>query len=157
MLYQERADTIIRLLKKQSIVKISELVSQLGVSVDTVRRDLKSLEAAGLVKCVHGGACLPDSSGQFSPFIYREIVNIELKTQAAVKALSFIREGDVIALNSGTTNAILAQQIAQKFQNITIITNNIAAVTILMGQPSLRVIVPGGFLDPAEKSLHGHE
>ena len=59
MLYNERAEVILQQLQLQSTVKVGELSQLLQVSVDTIRRDLKSMEQSGLLKCVRGGACLP--------------------------------------------------------------------------------------------------
>ena len=109
MLYNERAEVILQQLQLQSTVKVGELSQLLQVSIDTIRRDLKSMEQSGLLKCVRGGACLPESMLSFSNFTGREIVNSDLKREASRKALAYIREGDVVALNSGTTNMILAQ------------------------------------------------
>lgn len=61
MLYNERAELILQQLQLQSTVKVNELSQLLQVSVDTVRRDLKAMEQAGLIKCLRGGACLPES------------------------------------------------------------------------------------------------
>ena len=59
-LYAERAELIMQQLKLQSTVKVGELSQLLHVSVDTVRRDLKAMEQQGLIKYIHGGACLPE-------------------------------------------------------------------------------------------------
>ena len=52
MLYNERIELILQQLQLQGIVKISDLTELLGVSVDTVRRDLKTMEQNNLVRCV---------------------------------------------------------------------------------------------------------
>ncbi len=155
MLYNERAEVILQQLQLQSTVKVGELSQLLHVSVDTIRRDLKSMEQSGLIKCVRGGACLPESMISFSNFTGREIVNSDLKREASRKALDFIREGDVVALNSGTTNMILAQELAALNRKFTVVTNNYAAVNILMQNPSIRLIAVGGTVDPLEKSTYG--
>lgn len=155
MLYTERAEIIMQMLKKQSIVKITELTRRLNVSVDTVRRDLKTMEEAELLICVRGGARLSESSLQFLPFMNREIVNVQEKRQAAKKAVQYIREGDIISMNSGTTNVIVAQEMIHLKNNFTVITNNVAVITVLLMQPTIKVIVPGGFLDSKEKSFYG--
>ena len=98
-------------LQLKSTVKVTEIAKSLNVSVDTVRRDLKALEEQGQLKCVHGGASLPDYMLAFSNFSGREIIHIEEKRRAALKALEHLRPGSVIALNSGTTNVILAQEL----------------------------------------------
>lgn len=111
MFYAERAELIMQQLQLQSTVKVGELSKLLHVSVDTIRRDLKAMEQEGLIKYIHGGACLPESMTPFMNFTGREIVNSDLKREASRKALSFVKEGDVIALNSGTTNTVLSQEL----------------------------------------------
>ena len=68
MLYTERVELILQQLQLQATVKITDLTELLQVSVDTVRRDLKSMEQSGLVRCVRGGACLPESLSLVSNF-----------------------------------------------------------------------------------------
>ena len=147
MLYTERAELILQQLQLQATVKVTELAELLQVSVDTVRRDLKSMEQSGLVRCIRGGACLPDSLSLFSNFAGREIVNIDAKREAAKKALKYIRPDMVIALNSGTTNTILAQEMVSKGERFTVVTNNFEAIRILMDSPSIEVIAIGGKMD----------
>ena len=68
MLYNDRAAFILQQLQLKSTVKVTEIAKSLNVSVDTVRRDLKALEEQGQLKCVHGGASLPDYMLAFSNF-----------------------------------------------------------------------------------------
>ena len=56
MLYNERVELILQQVQLQAIVKINDLKDLLNVSVDTVRRDLKTMEQSGLIKCIRGGA-----------------------------------------------------------------------------------------------------
>ena len=90
MLYNERVELILQQVQLQAIVKINDLKDLLNVSVDTVRRDLKTMEQSGLIKCIRGGACLPDSLPSLSNFTGREVLNIKLKREAAKKALAYI-------------------------------------------------------------------
>lgn len=155
MLYNERVKLIMENSKKKSVVKVNDLAEELNVSVDTVRRDLKSMEEQGLLKCVRGGAYFLEYDMAVSTFINRDVINVEKKFQAAKKAVKNIKNGDVITMNSGTTNRIIAEEIVKNDFDITVITNNIAAINILMQKPSIKVIVPGGFLDSTEKSIFG--
>ena len=155
MLYTERAELILQQLQLQATVKVTELAELLRVSVDTVRRDLKSMEQNGLVRCIRGGACLPDSLSLFSNFAGREIVNIDAKREAAKKALKYIRPDMVVALNSGTTNTILAQEMVSKGERFTVVTNNFEAIRLLMDSPSIEVIAIGGKMDSVDRSTYG--
>lgn len=156
MLYTERVEFILQQLQLGANVKVSELAELMHVSLDTVRRDLKNMEQSGLVKYVRGGACLPEMIASISHFSGREVINIALKRQAAVKALQYISPGMVIALNSGTTNTVFAQEIVRRFSNLTVVTNNLAAATVLMQNPSIHTILVGGDLDAMERSTFGH-
>ena len=155
MLYNERAELILRQLQLQSTVKVGELSQLLQVSVDTIRRDLKAMEQSGLVRCVRGGACLPDARLSLSNFTGREIINGDLKREAARKALHYVKEGDVIALNSGTTNTVLSQELVGLNMKFVVVTNNYAAIHILMQNPEIRLIAVGGTIDPLERSTYG--
>lgn len=157
MLYTERAELILQQLQLQAVVKITDLTELLQVSVDTVRRDLKMMEQNGLIKCVRGGACLPESLVSLSNFAGREIINIEKKREAAKKALRYVKTGSIIALNSGTTNTILAQELAARSDSFTVVTNNLAAIPILMQNPSIHLIAVGGNVDGVERSSYGTE
>ena len=155
MLYNERAELILQQLQLQSTVKVAELSQLLQVSVDTVRRDLNKMDQSGLIKCVRGGACLPESMLSFSNFTGREIVNADWKREAARKAVAYVKQGDVVAMNSGTTNTVLAQELAGLNLKFTVVTNNYAALNILMQNPLIRLVAIGGTVDPLERSSFG--
>ena len=157
MLFNERAELILQQLQLQSTVKVNELGELLKVSVDTVRRDLRAMEQQGLIKCVRGGACLPDSLASLSNFTGREVIHSDLKRELAHKALAYIQPGDIVALNSGTTNTLLAQELLGYGQAITVVTNNFAAVNILMKNQNIRLIAIGGMVDALEQSTCGTE
>ena len=147
MLYNQRVEFVLQQLQLQSTVKVSDLSRQLQVSVDTVRRDLKAMEQQGLIRCVRGGACMPESRVSMSDFNGREIIHSDLKREAARKALAYIHEGDVVALNSGTTNTVLAQELLSLGKKFTVVTNNFAAASVLLQAPQIRLVLVGGQLD----------
>lgn len=155
MLYQEREAYIKRELEKKSFVKTMDLVNIMDVSIDTIRRDLKKMEDKGLLKCARGGATSIDNITVISTFHEREIKNIELKREAAKKAIMMIKENSTIALNSGTTNTILASEMLSLKFPFTVITNNLSVIQILKSSPFIDVICIGGFLDKKENSFYG--
>ena len=157
MLYSERSAAIMNRLNQKNAVTVKELSKELNVSVDTIRRDLKNMEQNGLLVCVHGGACLPDLSSQFSPFNGREIIHVAQKQELVKKAVRFLKDGDIAAINSGTTGTVLAKELAQTRAQATIVTNNIAVTSMLIGYPTIQVIATGGLLDGKEQSLYGHD
>lgn len=156
MLFEERANYIIKKLEQDNLVKTNDLVAEMNVSIDTIRRDLKKLEEEGRLTCIRGGACSSEEALQCSPFFGRQIVNEERKREAARKALSLIHSGNVIALNAGTTNSILAEEILKLRKQITIVTNNLSALSILTGSEYIDIVVPGGTVDKKELALCGY-
>lgn len=155
MLQSERIDWIIKQIQLRGVVKVGEVSELLRVSPDTVRRDFKLMEQNGMVKCVHGGACLPASHLSAANFTAREVVNEDKKREASRKALRYIQRGNVVALNSGTANTVLAQEIARSCEGITVVTNNLAAADELRKNSLIRLIIIGGELDHVERSTYG--
>ena len=79
MLFEERANYILKKLEQENLVKTNDLVEEMNVSIDTIRRDLRKLEEEGKVTCIRGGACASEEALQYSPFFGRQIVNEDLK------------------------------------------------------------------------------
>ena len=127
----------------------------MGVSIDTIRRDLKKLEEEGKLTCIRGGACSSEEELQYSPFFGRQIINEDLKREAAKKATSLIHSGNIIALNAGTTNSILAEELVKLKKQITVVTNNLSALSILTGSEYIQIVVPSGIVDKEELALYG--
>lgn len=155
MLYEERVSYIMKKLEHNSLIKTNDLVNEMDVSIDTIRRDLKKLEEDGRLTCIRGGACSSEAELQYSPFFGRQIVNEDLKREAAKKAISLIHSGNVLALNAGTTNSILAEELVKLKKQITVVTNNLSALSILTGSEYIQIIVPGGTVDKEELALCG--
>lgn len=157
MIQEERKSLILQALSQSPVLKLEPLAETLGVSVDTIRRDLKAMDRDGLLQYVRGGAKAIRPAEQFYPFKGREIINIDRKKEASRKALEWVKKGDVIFLNSGTTNTILAGELARAGIPCTIITNNLAAATAAAESPRCTVRLIGGRLDGAEQSTCGSE
>lgn len=157
MLQATRNEIILRELRAGRTLKVAELSQKLNVSVDTVRRDLKALDASGRLKYVRGGACLPDSMLAFSNFSGRVIDNADLKRVIAVKAAGLVKKDQVVAMNSGTTNAIIASELVKLTISFTVVTNNLAAATVLMAAPNIRLFCVGGLVDGTERSTCGSQ
>ena len=124
MLAQERHDQILWLINSEGTVKTSDLIKRFNVSLETIRRDLESLEKAGKLKRVYGGAIQKNPSRKFKNFNTREKEFSKEKIRIAEKALDIIEDGQAIALDSGTTNLILAKMLKGRFKHLTIVTNS---------------------------------
>lgn len=155
MIQEERKNLILQELTRAPVVKLEDLAEKLHVSIDTVRRDLKALDRAGLVQYIRGGAKSAQESPQFSHFNGRKVIHNELKREACRKALALINPNDVVMLNSGTTTTILAEELGQVTLSCTLITNNIAAAEAASTNTNCQIHLLGGEWDGAEQSTWG--
>lgn len=121
-----------------------DAATELGVSVDTIRRDLRELHSRGLVRRVHGGAVpatnLPQS------FTGRTGVTGTDRSELANAIVERFRAGQVIGLDAGSTNVEVATLIPSTLE-ITVVTNSPAAAVALADHPAASVILLGGVVD----------
>jgi DeoR/GlpR family transcriptional regulator of sugar metabolism len=109
MLKAERRNLIMaKLLKKQRVSTI-ELAEELGLSEDTIRRDLNKLHEKGLLEKVYGGA-VPVTNKEKNVFDIT-ISNEKMKKKIGIKALSLLHDGQVIIMSGGTTNLVFSKLI----------------------------------------------
>src|ERR1700744_6063269 len=101
MLTAERHAAILELLGRRGRVVANDLSAELGVSADTIRRDLRELDELGLLRRVHGGA-LP-RTGEVASFATRAHRAPEAKMSIARRAADLIKDGQVVILDGGTT------------------------------------------------------
>ncbi len=136
---------------------MQDLVTRLGVSAATIRRDLAELSDAGLVRRVHGGAA-PLASVDATAEVdrpYEEVADDAAADKRAIarRAAELVRDGDTVLLDIGTTTGALAQEL--KGRSITVITPSLAVLDALRGDPAVDIVLLGGSLRRAYHSLVG--
>jgi DeoR family fructose operon transcriptional repressor len=138
---KKRIDEIKELLLQNNKVMVSELSERYQVSEVSIRKDLTLLEKEGFAKKFFGGATLilqPASPDAVEKDFYQNPTLAALAERASLE----INDGDTIFLGSGRTCCILAR-LLQRFKNLTVVTNNITALSDLLGNVS-RVYLIGG-------------
>lgn len=138
---QERHQRILSMLTANQQVSATDLSDMLGVSRETVRRDLLDLERIGKVSRVHGGAILPDARSE-DPFRQRMETHLRAKSEIAKKAVSLIQPGETIMVDAGSTTAVFARELL-KVPGISVITNSLDVATTLQAA-GLDVVLLGG-------------
>jgi DeoR/GlpR family transcriptional regulator of sugar metabolism len=141
MLTAERRQVILTRLERDGKVVASELVDALGVSEDTVRRDLRELASGGLVQRVHGGALLPAPTNV--SFAQRLHVSAQAKAHLAEAALPLLEGANVVLLDGGTTALELARRLPPD-RDCTILTNAPPVAAALAAHPRAEVVLIGG-------------
>jgi DeoR/GlpR family transcriptional regulator of sugar metabolism len=143
VLTAERKQAILVCLERDGRVVASELVASLGVSEDTVRRDLRDLAELGLLRRVHGGA-LAAASPTIS-FAQRLEVGHEQKMALADASLPLLQGARVIVLDGGTTALELARRLPSVYAG-TVVTNAPPVACALASHPKAEVVLVGGRL-----------
>lgn len=127
-----RSYEIVQYVKERKYCSLAELMEKFHVSSATIHRDVAALVNAGQVRKVHGGVAAaenvsaPTLSGHYRD---RLVNNREVKQIIAEAAISEIRDGDIIFLDSSTTVYYLAKLLQNSnFANLTIVTNSVLII-----------------------------
>lgn len=145
MLAHKRKELIKEMVDKYRIVRVSDLSARFQISDVTIRRDLKELEEAGLLKRTHGGAIKISNTAIDPSLVDLETVHVKEKLQIARKAYTQIRDNDAIIIDASSTVAYLPSLLKNgDKKNITLVTNSFRAVMELIDSPNVEVIHIGG-------------
>lgn len=151
MLAKERHDYILSELKKHQIVKAKDLVDDLGITIETARRDLNILQKKGELVRVYGGAVLPNPTARESFVEKRKLTEIAEKEAIGKSASNYVKENDIIFLGSGSTVLELAKNI-KAIPGITVLTNSILILSEL-ADTEINLILCGGQLNHREMNF----
>ena len=158
MIAPHRHQNILARVRAGGVARVSELAGELGVTEETIRRDLKTLADRGDVERVHGGAVAPPEEpepepGSELPFAQRHAANAAAKRAIAAAAARSVEPGQVIALDPSTTACQLALLLPD--EPLTVVTNSLVVCSLLAAKPRVEVICTGGTLDPGASAFFG--
>ena len=126
--------------------RVGYLAQRLGVSDETVRRNIKALQARAQVRKVHGGVLLSeDLTLTEQPLQARMRRNAGPKKQVARALAAMINNGDSLFLDIGSTTAYAAQALAGH-RDLYVVTNSLAVANTLASVNNNRVFFAGGEL-----------
>lgn len=126
---------------KKGQINVEEMAQRFDVSASTIRRDLQFLEMNGHIQRTYGGAILAHAVPEIS-FIERMKHHGDKKQSIAQLALDFIRDGDTIILDAGSTICALGKLLVGR--KLRIITNNLMLIPIFENATNLELIILGG-------------
>ncbi len=137
--------------------RIGFLARKLDVSDETIRRNIKTLQASGLVKKVHGGVSLSGLALVEAPTFQRRMdKNTEAKKALAAKVADMINDGDSLFLDAGSTMTYVAQAL-QNHKNLYILTHSTSIAQMLTGRNQNRVFLAGGELRALDGAAFGQD
>ncbi|MYT72512.1 MULTISPECIES: DeoR/GlpR family DNA-binding transcription regulator [unclassified Streptomyces] len=141
MLAAERREHLLGLLAREGKIVAKDVAADLGISEDSVRRDLRDLAAEGLCQRVYGGA-LP-ASPAVADLATRASVAPDGKQKVAAAAAALVRPGSALILDGGTTALAVARHLPPDLR-CTVITHSPTIATALLDHPRAELFLLGG-------------
>lgn len=142
-----RHASILQTLRARGQLRAVQMADDLKVTHETIRKDLMTLEAHGLLRRVHGGA-VPVESLSFEPSISARTAMSAEKQRIAEAATEFVPATGAVLIDSGTTTAAFAGHLPRGAMLVAV-TNAVPIALTLMGHPLLTVHILGGRVRPA--------
>ncbi|GAB2455395.1 DeoR/GlpR family DNA-binding transcription regulator [Jatrophihabitans fulvus] len=143
MLAAQRRELLLARLARDGRIVAKDLAVELGLSDDSVRRDLRDLAAAGLCERVYGGA-LP-ASPALADYGTRTSIEPASKDRVAARAAGLVEPGSTVLLDGGTTALAVVAHLPRSL-SCTVVTHSPTVAAALLEHPGADVIVLGGRL-----------
>jgi len=141
----------VRLRKSLSVEQLADI---LGVTLQTVRRDVQRLAELGLVSRFHGGVRMPSSTVENLAYTQREALNSTGKARIARAVAAQVPDNCSLILNIGTTTEAIAKALLHH-KGLRVLTNNLNVAAILCANPDCEVIVAGGMVRKRDRAIVG--
>ena len=143
MALNPRQLSLLQAVREHGSVKTETLAEQLGIPLQTVRRDLQRLTEAAMLERFHGGVRVVDSSTRNTTYTERQRTQAQAKQDIARQVAQAIPNGASLFMNIGTTVEAVARELLQH-KGLRVITNNLHVAHILAANPECDVLVAGG-------------
>lgn len=155
MLAEERQNAIVAQVNANGSVLVKELSLKYGVTEDSIRKDLTSLEKKGLLKKTYGGAVKIRVNVHDYYASQRKDKNVAEKQIIAKKAYDIIQDGDVIFLDISTSNIELAKLLIENQRNVVVISNMIEVMMVFTAETNIEFVFIGGHMSKGNDGFVG--
>ena len=135
-------------------VTVEALAERFGVTLQTVRRDIRQLNDAGLLTRFHGGVRMPGSTTENIEYRKRQQLNARAKQRIAQEVAARVPHGSSLLINIGTTTEAIARALL-RHKGLRVITNNLNVAAILSDNADCEVIVAGGAVRAMDRGIIG--
>lgn len=152
----QRRLQISELVRQHGSVQVTALAQRFGVSMQTVRKDLRYLTERGVMARAYGGAIdsgVVGGAQSEPPYEARRTAFLDEKRRIGQRAAAMVKAGDTIAIDSGTT----AIQLAEALPNIemTVVSNDFGVLTTLTAKTNINIVMLGGELRRKNMAFYG--
>jgi DeoR family glycerol-3-phosphate regulon repressor len=152
-LVARRHRRILELARQTGSVSVEILAAQLGVTPQTVRRDLNILASRSMLSRVHGGAVVTSGVDNLDHDARRQVAT-EAKAAIGAAVARIVPNGASLFINIGTTTEAMARALVDH-RDLLVVTNNFNVVDILVDRPSIEVIAAGGKVRRGDRAIVG--
>ncbi|GGU04358.1 DeoR/GlpR family DNA-binding transcription regulator [Streptomyces coeruleorubidus] len=140
---EERRRGILESARRSGSVDVGKLAADLGVSKETVRRDLNRLEGHGLVRRTHGGAHAVESAGFETTLAFRTTMHVPEKSRIAAAAAELLGDAETVFVDEGYTPQLIAAALPRD-RPLTVVTSSLATAGDLASAENITVLLLGG-------------
>ncbi|MBV9450394.1 MAG: DeoR/GlpR transcriptional regulator [Streptosporangiaceae bacterium] len=152
MLPTQRRQAILAEVRQANVVSAEELAQRYGVSLETIRRDLRGLRDQGLLERVYGGAlAIRSTEGTFAA---RSTLHSDSKQAIGELAASLVEPRDTIVIDIGTTALEVAKALPATFRG-RVLTNSVPAAMALAGKEDIELLLSGGHVRRGDAACFG--
>lgn len=149
-----RQVTLLDTVRARGSVTVEQLADELGVTLQTVRRDVQRLADAGLLARFHGGVRVPVSTIENIAHPQRQMLHAEAKARIARAVAAQVPHDCSLILNIGTTTQAIAHALL-RHRGLRVITNDLHVAHILASNAACEVTVAGGTVRARDRAVVG--
>jgi DeoR/GlpR family transcriptional regulator of sugar metabolism len=153
---EPRRQQILNLLEETGTLNVNGLADRFQVSLVTIRNDLDDLAKEGLLQRTFGGAVFSHRSRFNNSFRERIQQQRDEKLAIAMAALGYIKDGDTIILDAGTSTLALAQLLKERAMSVFVITCSVPAA-LELSSGGYDILLLGGTVRNKSLALLGRE
>lgn len=151
----QRHDQILSMLEVNPSIRVAEMAEELGVSSETVRRDLTELDDTGRIKRTYGGAVRTKA---FEPALAeRSQLHIRAREKIARRAVERVGDAGSLFIGGGATTLHFARALRSLDRQLTVLTPAFSIATELSINPRIQVMSLPGIVEPKEGLVYGAE
>lgn len=149
-----RREKILELLRENGSSRVQDLSKLFSVTEPTIRQDLEALEKTGAITRQHGGAFINNYSSFAAQMSLEHREHLSEKKRIGQKAAEFVKSGDSIILDSGSTLTEMSQNLLDR-KNLNIVTTALNVTLLLGEEPSNHIMLAGGEFKAPTLSVTG--
>ncbi|KAB8167720.1 DeoR family transcriptional regulator [Streptomyces sp. 3MP-14] len=151
----ERQRAIVRAARRAGSVEVTALAEELRVARETIRRDLRVLEAHGLLRRTHGGAYPVESAGFETTLAARSTRHVPEKRRIAAAAAELVGDAETIFVDEGYTPQLIAESLPRD-RRLTLVTASLAVASAMAAVDGFTVLLLGGRVRDATLATVDH-